>query len=86
MTSIPVLQRSIGHYLPITLNGQLVQTVNPRTKNWPSVKYDCQKCGVGNACDWFAHSQDGVDPSKNLPPECYIPGSGMYRWAIENDV
>lgn len=35
MTSIYIHQRSIGYYLPATVNGVKVFNGNPRTKDWP---------------------------------------------------
>lgn len=77
---ITILQRSVGYYLPININGKQVQTVNPRTKSWPKFDPDPNNCtGKGHSIcmregehSWFNHSQDTMSSFNNLPPEAYL--------------
>lgn len=72
---VKVYQKSTGHYLPVRVNGQKKQTVNPATKDWPKHDPNPANCsGKGHArCveqgehSWFNHSQDNMSSIGNLP-------------------
>ena len=80
--NIAVRQFSIGHYLKVKVNGLSVQTVNPRTKDWPKYDPDPKNCtGFGQKyCleqgehSFFNHSMDSYykHPELSNLPEGFI--------------
>lgn len=74
--------QSVGHHLAVHVNGKTVQTVNPRTKDWPQHDADPVHCnGYGHATcmrqgkhSWFNHSMDSfyAHPEFSNLPEGYV--------------